>query len=214
MTMQLTKRRKIVAGLATLAVVGGVALSACGPGSSPQNTENSEQQADSQSLITNQPIPHYNFSQIRQTLIDAENASADTTQTTTFFFQMGDPNPINSCPSIGFPVATNAELSNPDQVVGAPNNSSAVTGQQDPDGIYSSPSTSGTDVICTLNGGQHYLEYWEGDVYTVGGLASWDPSTHAVSVTGAPTANVHVGQSQEYSGTDVHGGTTSALGNS
>jgi hypothetical protein len=214
MTMKFTNRRKSIAGVAVLVVGLGIGLAACSPSNNAQNTENSEQQADSQSLITNQPIPHYNFSQIRQTLIDAENASADTTQTTTFFFQMGDPNPINSCPSIGFPVATNAQLSNPDQVVGAPNNQSAVTGQQDPDGIYSSPSTSGTDVICTLNGGQHYLEYWEGDVYTVGGLASWDPSTHSVSVTGAPTANVHVGKSQEYSGTDVHGGTTSALGNS
>jgi hypothetical protein len=193
--MQFTKRKKITAGLATLAVIGGIALSACG-GNNAQPTENSEQQADSQSLITNQPLPHYNFSQIRQTLIDAEDETADTTQTTTFFMQQGDPNPINSCPSVGFPVASNAELSNPDQVVGAPNNSSATIGQEDPNGIYSSPSTSGTYVICTENGGQHYLEYWEGNVYTVGGPAVWNDTTHAASVVGAPSAPVQVGASQ------------------
>lgn len=211
--MKLTKQRQIALGIVgTAALIVGIA--ACGPSSGGQNTENAEQSQDTTTLVNNQPIPHYNFSQIRQTLIDAENASADVTETTTFFFQQGDPDPINTCTSVGFPVATNAELSNPEQVVGAPNNGSATTGQQDPDGIYSSPSTSGTDVICTLNGGQHYLEYWEGNVYTVGGLATWDTASHSISVVGAPTAAVHVGASQAYSGSDVHGGKVSALSGS
>ena len=194
-------RKKIRALIAGLILTAGVTLGAvaCTGGTSGvtagQQQENAQQQQDTTSLEASQPIPHYNWSQIRQTAIDAEDIAANGAQTTSFFFQMGDQDPIFSCPSIGMPVPDTAQLSNPDQVewnsAGSDGISSAVTGQMDPDGIYAPSSSSGTYVICVNSSGAKYLQYWEGDVMTVAAAAQWDTATHALKVTGAPTAAVH-----------------------
>lgn len=177
-----------IAGAAVLAV----SLAACNNNNSGQAQENAQQKADTNSLEASQPIPHYNYSQIRQTLIDAETISADGTQTTSFFFQMGNQDPVYSCPSLGEPVANSSSLSNPQQGTGVSGVSGAIAvGQMDPDGIYAPVSSSGTYVICLSSAGQPYLDYWEGDVFTVSGAAEWDTATHAVKVTGAPTAAIH-----------------------
>jgi hypothetical protein len=182
-----------LAGLAAVTVAVLCTASACsGTGSSGgQAQENSQQQADTAALEASQPLPHYNYSQIRQTLIDAETISANGTQTTSFFFQMGNQDPVYSCPSLGEPVANSSSLSNPQQVVGTGNYNAVTTGQMDPDGIYTPVSSSGTYVICLSASGQPYLDYWEGDVFTVSGAAEWDTATHSIKVTGAPTAAVH-----------------------
>jgi hypothetical protein len=185
------------AGAAAIAVTVLCTASSCGSGTSNgQQQENKQQGQDTTSLEQSQPIPHFSYSQIRQTIIDAETISADGTQTTSFFFQMGDADPVFSCPSIGMPVANTAELSNPDQVVtqdsqGNGISGSATIGQMDPDGVYAPAASSGTYVICVNSSGANYLQYWEGDVMTVAAGASWNNSTHSLSVTGAPTAAIH-----------------------
>ena len=111
-----------------------------------QQREQNAQTADTQSLDTNQPIPHYNYSQIRQTLIDAETISANGTQTTSFFFQMGDPDPVFTCPSLGMPVANTAQLSNPSSghgVSGSYRRRPTTFPQEDPYGIYTPPPRPG-----------------------------------------------------------------------
>lgn len=182
---------------AIAAVIVGVALTAtaCSQPPSTAMKEQLAQQGDTRSLDTNQPIPHYNYSQIRQTLIDAEDISAQGTQTTSFFFQMGDPDPVFTCPSIGMPVANTAQLSNPDQITGVPGNWGGghdVIGQEDPNGIYAPTASQGTYVICVDNAGRKYLQYWEGDVMSVTAAATWNHATHSVDVTGAPTYQLHV----------------------
>lgn len=189
--------RRAVTALAGAAAIGVTVLctaSAC-QNSQPagQSQENTAQQADQASLEASQPLPHYNYSVIRQTLIDAETIAANGTQTTSFFFQMGSPDPVYSCPSLGMPVPNTASLSNPQQVVPDPNASSGseVIGQEDPDGIYQPSASDGTYVICLNSAGAKYLDYWEGNVLTVGGPAEWDASTHSLKVIGAPSAAVH-----------------------
>jgi hypothetical protein len=177
----------------TVTAVLGASLAACTHGQpNGQQQENKQQQQDTTSLEASQPIPHYNYSQIRQTLIDAETISADGTQTTSFFFQMGNQDPVYSCPSLGEPVANSSSLSNPQQGTGVSGVAGAIAiGQMDPDGIYTPTSSSGTYVICLNSGGQPYLDYWEGDVFTVSGAAEWNTATHSIKVTGAPTAAIH-----------------------
>lgn len=196
--MKYSKKTLAVGGGIAGAAVLAVSLAACTAGgsvSAGQQQENRQQSADTNSLEANQPIPHFNYSQIRQTLIDAETISADGTQTTSFFFQMGNQDPVYSCPSLGEPVANSASLSNPSQAQwntsGTNTVASAVTGQMDPDGVYAPSSSSGTYVICIGSSGKKYLQYWEGNVLTVSAGAEWDESTHSVKVTGAPTAAVH-----------------------
>lgn len=185
--------RNIIAGIAGTAMLA-MSLAACtASGNSGQQQENAQQQQDTASLEASQPIPHYNWSQIRQTAIDAQNIAATGAQTTSFFFMMGDQAPVFSCPSIGMPVPNTAQLSNPEQVVGTGNNNAVTTPQMDPDGIYAPSSSSGTYVICVNASGANYLQYWEGDVMTVAAAAEWDTATRSIRVTGAPTAAIHTG---------------------
>ena len=184
--------RKTIAGGIAAAAIAALSLTACTQsGNAGQAAENQAQQHDTTSLVNDQPIPHFNYSQIRQTLIDAETIAADGTQTTSFFFQMGLPDPVFSCPSLGMPVANTAQLSNPQQVVGTGNSNAVTTGQMDPYGIYAPSASTGTYVICVNSSGAKYLQYWEGDVMTVTSAATWNKATHTIAVSGAPTAVIH-----------------------
>lgn len=182
--------------IAAGAALGVLAIAGClGSGSSGGNAaESKAQQQDTTSLENNQPIPHYNYSQERQALIDAENAAAAGTQTTSFFFNQGVQDPVNSCPSIGMGVPDSASLSNPQQVVRSYSGSDGVAlapvGQMDPDGIYVPESSTGTWVNCVDPQGRESIVRWEGFVYTVTGAASWDNATHSVKMTGAPTVHI------------------------
>lgn len=182
---------------AVAAIVGAgalaVSLAACN-GQNAQQKEQVAQSADTASLEQSQPLPHYNYSQIRQTLIDAQDIEANGTQTTSFFFQQGMQDPIFSCPSLGEPVANTDQLSNPQQVVpvtGKWGGGHDILAQMDPNGIYTGSSSQGTYVICVNGSGKPYLQYWEGNVMTVTAGATWDHAVHQVVVNGAPTAEVH-----------------------
>jgi hypothetical protein len=132
----------------------------------------------------------FQWSQLRQTLISIETAQADNTQTTTFFFNQGVQDPISSCPSIGFPVASTTELTNPLQNDGqGGQGAGAVIGQVDPTGVYSGSST-GTYVVCISANGGNYVQYWEGFVDNVTGPAVWNTTTHQVQLTGPSTTTV------------------------
>ena len=190
----MNRKIRTIGGLAVAAVVVALSVTACTNAPTVQQQEQNAQTSDTQSLDTNQPIPHYNYSQIRQTLIDAETISANGTQTTSFFFQMGDPDPVFTCPSLGMPVANTAQLSNPSQIApisGKYGGGATTLPQEDPYGIYTPTTSTGTYVICVNSSGQPYLEYWEGDVMSVTSAATWDSTTHTIVVSGAPTAVIH-----------------------
>lgn len=182
--------RRIVSLVLAATVVAAV-LAACGSGNNGNRLESRAQAADTFGLELSQPIPHYNFSQIRQNLIELETAQADGVQTTSFFFNQGVANPVQSCPSIGAPIPTTDQLSNPDQVIkdntGLNNGGGNVTiGQMDPNGVYSGQS-SGTYVMCVSPAGKAYADYWEGFVQTVFGAAHWDAATHQIVLDGPPS---------------------------
>jgi hypothetical protein len=190
--------RNLKAGLAAIpaAVILVFSAAACTHGPSVQQQEQASQQADTASLERSQPLPHYNYSQIRQTLIDAQGIEANGVQTTSFFFQQGMPAPVFTCPSLGEPVANTDQLSNPQQLVpvtGSWGGGHDVLAQMDPNGIYTGSSSQGTYVLCVNGAGKPYLQYWEGNVMTVTAGAVWDPAKHQVVVSGAPTAVVHTG---------------------
>lgn len=182
--------RRIVV-LMVMAVVGMFAIAACG-GSAPtaHSVETHAQNMDSFLLTTNQPVPIFNHSQIRQELIDIETAQANGVQSTTFFMPNVGP-PEGSCSSIGAPVAATTELTNPQQVVygggSSPQVDRLVVSQMDPNGVYSGNST-GTYVMCVNpTNGQVYAQYWEGYVRVVFGPAVWDSATNSPKLIGNPT---------------------------
>lgn len=182
--------RKLIIAAAALPLA--FALGACDSGTDSSTATQNDQAVTNSQLLRyqkNQPVPAFDWSQYRQTIIDVEQAQVHGTATTSFFFNLGTPNPIKSCPSIGFPVATTAQLTNPDQVElhqGNYNGGNVVISQQEPNGVYTGDS-SGTYVVCVSKSGQKYVTYWEGDVQTEGGAAHWDRSQGQIVLDGEPT---------------------------
>lgn len=183
-----TKKRKLSI-LATV-VVGLLTIAACTSTSSNKALK-ADQQISGNVLTTyerTQPAPQRPWSQLRQNLIELETAQSDTTQTTTFFFNLGVQAPIQECPSIGFPIASTSQITNPSQVVSqhGTNSYNEVVPQIDPNGIYAGDST-GTYVMCVDAQGRAYADYWEGSVQTVTGPAKWDSASNSIQLVGAPS---------------------------
>lgn len=140
-------------------------------------------------FLVNQPAHTYPWSQLRQNLIEIQDAQANTTQTSSFFFNMGVQDPIMACPSIGFSIPSEDQLTNPQARV--PNHDSVVS-QIEPTGVYTGHST-GTHVICLNSLGKPYAAGWEGFVLTVTGAVGWDYGKHQIFPVGTPTAQFTTG---------------------
>jgi len=168
-----------------LIAVGALAvLALAGCTSQPSSVQKDQKNTDNQlnRYQANQPVPLFDRSQFRQTAIDVESAQVHGVATTTFFFNMGVDHPIKVCPSIGFPMPSTSQLTNPDQYIG----NGATIAQQEPNGIYTGDS-SGTYVVCVASNGTKYISYWEGFVHTEGGPAHWDAAQKVIVADGPPT---------------------------
>jgi hypothetical protein len=181
--------KRIIAG--TVLAFAALALAGCDDGK--QTSATNADQTDSNVILQKfrqvQPPPQFDWSQIRQTLIDVETAQAKTTQTTSFFFNQGVREPVYTCPSLGFPVAATSELTNPQQPVSGFNDRGyglTTVGQIDPNGIFPGNST-GTYVLCVGPNGKVTGQYAEEFVHTVVGPAKWDDATKQIVSTGDPT---------------------------
>lgn len=187
------QKRYIAGGAIALALVGGTVVGCNNQNNSAVKQDQAVTNSIMDRLGANQPIPAIDWSQERETLISLLNARAHTVATTTFFYNMGSNKPIDSCPSIGFPVPTTAQLTNPHQITFAPQpgggNADGVVEQAEPTGIYTGDS-QGTYVVCVAPGGAKFIEYWEGSVNTVGGPAHFDPQSQEIVLDGAPTVTV------------------------
>jgi hypothetical protein len=168
--------KKFIA-ISTLAIL---ALSAC---EDEQNAREADEDASEDVLRTLQrahPVPSFERSQYRQNLVEIITAQANTTATTSFFFNQGVQDPIHSCPSVGFPIPSTAQLTNPDQI----SHNSTVISQVEPSGVFTGDST-GTYAICIDAEGEGYAVYWEGFVQAVTGPAEWNIERHTVELIGA-----------------------------
>lgn len=171
-----------------------VTLASCSQGDGQKSGRELEEDASARitkSLNRNQPAPEFSESQVRQNLIDIVTMQAEATATTSFFFLEGV-GVIDSCPSIGFPIASTTQLTNPEQA-NSMHQSPYTLPQIEPTGVYSPPDSSGTYVICVNDSGDAYANYWEGYVKTVSGPAEWDGEK--IVLTGKPTGDVSGGDS-------------------
>lgn len=170
--------RKTIAA-AGIGVLIAAGLAACGPDATTTDQQNTNAQL--LRYQANQPVPQFDRSQYRQTVIDVESAQVHGVATTTFFFNLGVTAPIKVCPSIGFPVASTSQLTNPLQ-----SQTGGPVAQAEPNGVFTGDS-SGTYVVCVASNGQRYISYWEGDVHTEGGPAHWDYQHNMIVMDGVPT---------------------------
>jgi hypothetical protein len=174
----------LMAGAAATFLVAG-----CGSTNSANDDNQAAAAAQLGDYNKSQPVHSYPHSQLRQNLQEIEDAQASGALSTSFFWNLGVDHPVMSCPSIGFPIPTTDQLTNPSQVQWGNNSASGVVGQIENTGVYTGDST-GTYVICSEANGAVYPQYWEGYVQTVGAPAHYDPATKAVVLDGTPTIKV------------------------
>ena len=193
--MKIRWHSKLVAlgGAAALSVF---ALAGCtsGNASSGNALSQAQQQRDTTQLEFVEPLPTFQYSQIRFDLIQIEAIEALGLNSVTYGFMPGNnQGPIFSCPSVGLPVPVTDELSNPWQGEtvnsGANGNTAIAVGQEDPNGVFQGDST-GTNVLCINSKGQTYDQYTEGYDDTTTAASHWDSSTGQIVVTGAPVMPV------------------------
>lgn len=139
-----------------------------------------------QRMIKSQQIPSFDWSQVRQTIIDAETIQATGAVSTSQGIAM-DGSLVWWCPSIGAPVAATTQLTPSQQYVDIQNDGSREkypVDQAEPTGVYPG-DTTGTWVICTDDAGKKIGKYYEGFVDTTIGIVPNLPPAKRVVVTGS-----------------------------
>lgn len=173
------KMKKLVAVMLGL----GLLLAACDStaqqrsGGENVTKEQDKVQTGFRHLANSQQIPAFDYSQVRQTLIDVETMQAQGTVSTTAFYLEGI-GIVGWCPSIGAPVASTSQLSATQQYVDLPGDeerSLYPVDQGEPTGVYPGQST-GTWTICTDDNGRKFAHYWEGYVASDTGVIAYDSS--------------------------------------
>ena len=115
-------------------------------------------------LLTNQPTPKFDYSQDRDVLIQIYVAKNEARMTYSSIDSITGQH-LFDCPSIGFAIPADTQLTNPLQSIGyysAP----AVVEQAEPNGLYSSKNTDGTYVLCVRKNGDIVPIYTEQKVTT------------------------------------------------
>jgi hypothetical protein len=166
-----------------LAILG--LLTACGGQSNGVGKEAGQASVGINQILNNQPVEAFKYSQYRTEAQQIEAAQASTLQTTTFYFLPGVPNPIKVCLSVGYPIDSDTEISNPQQAVASGTNGLTSIGQMDPNGVYLGPST-GSYSECVRDDKALAIDYGQELEHTEAGLAKWDPVNHQIVDYGDP----------------------------
>lgn len=111
-----------------------------------------------------QPIPWFDWSQDRDNLIQIYKQKNESRPTHAVVRSMGTGEILWDCPSVGFPIPADTQLTNPLQRM----YEAAVVEQAEPNGLFTSKHTDGTYVLCVDGVGVVSPQYTESkvDVFT------------------------------------------------
>lgn len=187
--------KKIVfVALIALAVV---ALSGCNPESKGAAQLKIDQQAagtQQEIYAKAQPIPIFDYSQQRASLIQINAAIAKGAATYTVFYSFGKP--IFVCPSIGYPIPATTQLTNPTQLtrvnIGSGNSISGELSQAEPVGTYTG-ETAATYVLCIRSDGKAAPVYSEPDAIAFPFAVKIENGV-VVDAGGAASVNIEAGR--------------------
>jgi len=152
-----------------LVLVTGTVLSACEYDSANVKEQNNVQ--DQQKIyVDNQPAPFFDWSMERHVMIELYKARNNSVLTYSYVRNLNG-QVIFQCKSIGFPLPSNMQLTNSEALAnpsnsGYPSSQATALPQAEPNGLYSSPSTSGTYVMCLNSDGTVSPSYFEANVET------------------------------------------------
>lgn len=176
------------------ALILGFSLAACSSGSSTTSSsgdaaQNAQQAKDETQLQYVEPLPYFSYSEIRWEAIELEATQALGINTESYGFMYDKL--VWTCPSIGLPVPSTTQLSNPYSaqwnVQGGYNSNNNVAGvavgQPEPTGIFTGDST-GTYSLCVTANGKRYFQYNEGFTDATTAPSHWNGSQ--IVTTGEP----------------------------
>lgn len=153
--------------LRTFAIVGavvlaGFTLAGCTNDSSSY-TEKKAVEKQQKIFVDGQPAPLFDWSLERHLLVEIYKARNEAVNTHSIVRDLNG-KPFFECDSIGFPIPSNTQLTNPDKIADYSQGGFAILPQPEPNGLYTSPSTSGTFVFCVNEDGTVSPSYFEANV--------------------------------------------------
>lgn len=156
------KRRKLFTIMLTMVALAAFFMvttaESCNNDDANDKERNTVKDQQSHYLKT-QPVPFYEFSQIRDTLIQIYNKIVPETVNTYSVFYSDTGNIIFSCPSAGYPIPADTQLTNPLQIDYYDNG--GVIEQAEPAGVFTSKNTNATWVLCVRKNGEKAPVYSE-----------------------------------------------------
>jgi hypothetical protein len=155
--------KKILFVLPILAIA--LMASGCDGNNVADNKEASQVDNQQQIYVNNQPAPVFDWSLERHIMVELYKARNNAVQTYSYVRNLQG-QIVFRCKSIGFPLPSNDQLTNSSKLAYPDYNQSPVLPQAEPNGMYSSPSTSGTYVFCINSDGTVSPSYFEADVET------------------------------------------------
>jgi hypothetical protein len=189
--------------ITALIVTAALLFVACGADQTNSiSSDQNETNAQLQQYQAVQPVPFFNWSMMRQVMIDIYQAQNESRQTWAVFIA-NNGTPIFSCESEGYPIPATTQLTNPSQVVtgsgvGGNNYAYGVVGQMEPNGTYTGNSL-GTYVLCVRPDGklspvysEPYVMMFPFEVKVVNGQIVDQNGAATISLDLTPPANVKV----------------------
>lgn len=112
---------------------------------------------------TTQPVPVFKWSQDRDNLVQIYKQKNEARTTYAVVRSQGTGEILWHCPSIGFPIPADTQLTNPLQAFWRDysGTASAVIEQAEPNGLFTSKNTDGTYVLCVDDKGNVSPQYTE-----------------------------------------------------
>lgn len=174
-----------------LTVIG---LGACAPGSKPSSQVQDIRHTEDQQQIyaINQPVPSFTFSQDRDTLIQIYRLRNEARATYTVVTSQGTGQVIFSCPSRGYAIPADTQLTNPVQPYGSTSAQYPLVTieQPEPNGLYSSKNTDGTWILCVRPDGTINPVYTELKVSTFPYEVNVSDDKMTVTDSGQPSSTL------------------------
>lgn len=150
----------------------------CAPSSSTEAKDRKGVEEQQNIYQNRQPVPRFEFSQERDTLIQIYRLRQESRATFSTFHSNGTGDVLFACPSRGYAIAADTQLTNP-LMAYSPYAQSSSAGvvtieQAEPNGLFSSKNTDGTWVLCVRDNGEIAPVYTELKVQTFPFEVTWD----------------------------------------
>jgi hypothetical protein len=146
-------------------VLGIVLLASSCSNDAANSTEANQVDKQQQVYVNNQPAPAFDWSLERHILTELYKARNNAVQTYSYVRNLNG-QVVFSCKSIGFPIPSNTQLTNPEKADNFGSYGAYTSPQAEPNGLYTSPSTAGTFVFCVNSDGTVSPSYFEANVET------------------------------------------------